>query len=55
MIAGKKVAIVLPADNAAKTLRLTYDEIPRNWGLVRSVIFSDPGGNCVPAPIERAA
>lgn len=30
MIAGKKVAIVLPAYNAARTLRLTYEEIPRD-------------------------
>jgi glycosyltransferase involved in cell wall biosynthesis len=30
MIAGKRVAIVLPAYNAAKTLRLTVDEIPRD-------------------------
>jgi glycosyltransferase involved in cell wall biosynthesis len=30
MIAGKKVVIVLPAYNAAKTLKQTYDEIPRD-------------------------
>jgi glycosyltransferase involved in cell wall biosynthesis len=30
MIAGKKVVIVLPAYNAARTLRRTYDEIPRD-------------------------
>jgi glycosyltransferase involved in cell wall biosynthesis len=30
MIAGNKVTIVLPAYNAAKTLRRTYDEIPRD-------------------------
>ncbi|HEX3535450.1 MAG TPA: glycosyltransferase family 2 protein [Stellaceae bacterium] len=30
MIAGKKVTIVLPAYNAAKTLKRTYDEIPRD-------------------------
>jgi glycosyltransferase involved in cell wall biosynthesis len=30
MILGKKVAIVLPAYNAAKTLKQTYDEIPRD-------------------------
>jgi glycosyltransferase involved in cell wall biosynthesis len=30
MIAGKKVTIVLPAYNAAKTLRQAYDEIPRD-------------------------
>lgn len=30
MISGKKVTIVLPAYNAAKTLKQTYDEIPRD-------------------------
>jgi glycosyltransferase involved in cell wall biosynthesis len=30
MISGKKVTIVLPAYNAAKTLRQTYNEIPRD-------------------------
>ena len=30
MISGKKVTIVLPAYNAARTLRQTYDEIPRD-------------------------
>ncbi|MGE5270319.1 MAG: glycosyltransferase family 2 protein [Thiohalocapsa sp.] len=30
MLAGKKVAIVLPAYNAARTLRQTYAEIPRD-------------------------
>ncbi|HLY46348.1 MAG TPA: glycosyltransferase family 2 protein [Stellaceae bacterium] len=30
MIAGKKVTIVLPAYNAAKTLKRTYDEIPHD-------------------------
>jgi glycosyltransferase involved in cell wall biosynthesis len=39
MIAGKKVAIVLPAYNAAKTLRQTYDEIPRD--VVDDVLLVD--------------
>lgn len=30
MIAGKMVTVVLPAYNAAKTLKQTYDEIPRD-------------------------
>ncbi len=30
MIGGKRVAVVLPAYNAAKTLKTTYDEIPKD-------------------------
>ena len=30
MIAIRKVAVVLPAYNAAQTLAITYDEIPRD-------------------------
>ena len=30
MIAGKKVAVVLPAYNAERTLRRTWDEIPHD-------------------------
>ncbi len=48
MISGKKVTIVLPAYNAAKTLKQTYDEILRD-------IFADSAGNSVSASIERAA
>jgi glycosyltransferase involved in cell wall biosynthesis len=39
MLAGKRIAVVLPAYNAAKTLRQTYDEIPRD--LVDDVILTD--------------
>ena len=39
MIAGKKVAIVLPAYNAAKTLKRTYDEIPHD--VVDEVLLVD--------------
>ena len=39
MIAGKRVAIVLPAYNAAKTLQLTYDEIPRD--IVDDILLVD--------------
>jgi len=28
MIKGKKLVVILPAYNAAKTLKKTYDEIP---------------------------
>jgi hypothetical protein len=30
MIAGKKVIVVMPAFNAAQTLKQTYDEIPHD-------------------------
>ncbi|KQM67482.1 glycosyl transferase family 2 [Sphingomonas sp. Leaf17] len=39
MIGGRKVAVVLPAYNAAKTLRQTVAEIPRD--LVDDVILTD--------------
>jgi glycosyltransferase involved in cell wall biosynthesis len=39
MISGKRVAIVLPAYNAARTLRRTYEEIPHD--LVDDVILTD--------------
>ena len=31
MIHGKKIVVVMPAYNAEKTLRLTYDEIPHEY------------------------
>jgi glycosyltransferase involved in cell wall biosynthesis len=39
MIKGKKVAIVLPAYNASKTLEITYNEIP--FDIVDEVILVD--------------
>jgi glycosyltransferase involved in cell wall biosynthesis len=39
MIAGKRIAVVLPAYNAAKTLQQTYDEIPHD--IVDDVILVD--------------
>ncbi|HNL85071.1 MAG TPA: glycosyltransferase family 2 protein, partial [Chitinophagales bacterium] len=39
MIKGKKLVIVLPAYNAAKTLKQTYDEIP--FDIVDEVIIVD--------------
>ncbi len=38
---GKKVAVVMPAYNAEKTLRRSYDEIPHDW--VDDVILVDDG------------
>jgi glycosyltransferase involved in cell wall biosynthesis len=39
MLNGKKVTVVMPAYNAAKTLRRTYDEIPRE--VVDDVLLVD--------------
>ncbi len=39
MINGKKIVIVLPAYNAAKTLKITYDEIP--FDIVDDVVLVD--------------
>ncbi len=39
MLANKKIAVVLPAYNAAKTLQLTYDELPHD--IVDDVILTD--------------
>lgn len=41
MIHGKRIAVVMPAFNAEKTLRQTYDEIPRD--IVDDVIVVDDG------------
>lgn len=41
MINGKKITVVMPAYNAARTLRRTYDEIPA--GVVDQVILTDDG------------
>jgi len=39
MINGKKIVVVLPAYNAAKTLKMTYDEIP--FDIVDEVVLVD--------------
>ena len=36
---GKKVAVILPAYNAEKTLRKSFDEIPHDW--VDDIILVD--------------
>ncbi|MBN2662826.1 MAG: glycosyltransferase family 2 protein [Bacteroidales bacterium] len=43
MINGKKIAVVLPAYNAEKTLKQTYNEIP--LGIVDEVILVDDSSN----------
>ena len=40
MYLGKKIVVVLPAYNAARTLRRTYDEV-REQGIVDEVILVD--------------
>ncbi|MDP3896990.1 MAG: glycosyltransferase family 2 protein [Mesorhizobium sp.] len=52
MIQGLKVAVVLPAYNAAKTLRRTYDEIPRD--IVDDVILTDDASNDDTIAIARS-
>ena len=39
MIDGKKVVVVMPAYNAEKTLKITYDEIP--FDIVDDVVLVD--------------
>lgn len=39
MLNGKKIVVVMPAYNAARTLRKTYDEIPKD--IVDDVILTD--------------
>jgi glycosyltransferase involved in cell wall biosynthesis len=41
LLAGKRIAVVLPAYNAALTLRQTYDEIPHD--IVDDIILTDDG------------
>lgn len=42
MYNGKKIVVVMPAYNAAKTLRQTYDEV-REQGIVDKIILVDDG------------
>ncbi|MEJ2744539.1 MAG: glycosyltransferase family 2 protein [bacterium] len=41
MLEGKKIAVVLPAYNAAKTLEKTYSEIPKD--VVDEILLTDDG------------
>ena len=51
MIAGKRIAVVLPAYNAAKTLRQTYSEIPHD--IVDDIILTDDASSDNTAQIRR--
>jgi glycosyltransferase involved in cell wall biosynthesis len=52
MIAGKKIAVVLPAYNAAKTLKRTYDEIPHD--IVDDVLLVDDASKDDTVAVARA-
>ena len=52
MINGRKVAVVLPAYNAALTLRRTYDEIPHD--IVDDVILTDDASSDDTIAVARA-
>jgi glycosyltransferase involved in cell wall biosynthesis len=52
MFEGKKIIIVMPAYNAEKTLRKTFEDIPRN--LVDEVILTDDGSRDNTALISQS-
>ena len=51
MLAGKKIAVVLPAYNAARTLQRTYDEIPTD--IVDDIILTDDASSDNTAALAR--
>lgn len=51
MLNGKKVAVIMPAYNAEKTLEKTYDEIPKD--LVDEVILTDDASHDRTAEVSR--
>jgi glycosyltransferase involved in cell wall biosynthesis len=51
MIDGRSVTVVLPAYNAARTLRQTYDEIPH--AIVDDIILTDDGSHDDTCAIAR--
>jgi len=52
MFAGKKVVVVMPAYNAATTLRMTYDEVMAQ-GVVDEVVIVDDGSTDDSAAIAK--
>ncbi|HAX45858.1 MAG TPA: glycosyl transferase family 2, partial [Nitrospina sp.] len=51
MINGKRVAIVLPAYNAEKTLKKTYSEVPHD--IVDDIILTDDASKDRTAEVSR--
>ena len=51
MIAGKKVVVVMPAYNAGRTLRMTYEELPKDT--VSTVILVDDGSTDMTLDVAR--
>lgn len=51
MLNGKKIAVVLPAYNAARTLRRTVEEIPR--AIVDDIILTDDASSDDTATVSR--
>lgn len=51
MLAGKRVTVILPAYNAARTLERTFDEIPLD--IVDEVILTDDGSEDETAALSR--
>jgi glycosyltransferase involved in cell wall biosynthesis len=51
MLAGRRIAVVMPAFRAEKTLRRTYEAIPRD--VVDDVILTDDASNDATAEIAR--
>jgi len=51
MINGKRVAVVLPAYNAEKTLKKTYDEVPHD--IVDDIILTDDASKDSTAEVSR--
>ncbi len=43
MLLGRKIVVVMPAYNAAKTLKKTYDEVPRD--IVDEILLVDDGSH----------
>jgi glycosyltransferase involved in cell wall biosynthesis len=52
MLECKKIAIILPAYNAARTLQRTYDEIPKD--IVDDIILTDDASSDGTAELARA-
>jgi glycosyltransferase involved in cell wall biosynthesis len=51
MLNGRRIAVVLPAYNAAKTLKMTIDEVP--FEIVDDIILTDDASKDNTADIAR--